>query len=257
MPDRASYEVQGKTRFLTMLARGGSRVCYTLDREPRWVLKVGPQEAHHFEWELFALSLDSWPQVCRRFTLQVEVPGIPAQDLRAYTVERMVAPIRPTPDGSFLQMCIMLCFWSGLRLPEGYLHPRDQGEHNWGYLGMPKYHRLTSLDVANWGTREHYGFPSQTRLVSFFRWFDQDSPTLSNKVRRWVSLHHASIPMLASLLLWELKNMDMVFVEALIDMKVLYELPSPDYGLARPLGNIMEEPRWELVPLREPPADAA
>ena len=63
--------------------------------------------------------------------------------------------------------------------------------------------------------------------------------------------------MLASLLLWELKNMDMVFVEALIDMKVLYELPSPDYGLARPLGNIMEEPRWELVPLREPPADAA
>ena len=125
-----------------------------------------------------------------------------------------MAPIRPTPDGSFLQMCIMLCFWSGLRLPEGYLHPRDQGEHNWGYLGMPKYHRLTSLDVANWGTREHYGFPSQTRLVSFFRWFDQDSPTLSNKVRRWVSLHHASIPMLASLLLWELKNMDMVFVES-------------------------------------------
>ena len=60
--------------------------------------------------------------------------------------------------------------------------------------------------------------------------------------------------MLASLLLWELKNMDMVFVEALIDMKVLYELPSPDFGLARPL---MEEPRWELVPLREPPADAA
>ena len=42
---RASYEVQGKTRFLTMLARGGSRVCYTLDREPRWVLKVGIQEA--------------------------------------------------------------------------------------------------------------------------------------------------------------------------------------------------------------------
>ena len=230
---------------------------YTLDREPRWVLKVGPQDAHHFEWELFALSLDSWPQVCGRFTLQVEVPGLPAQDLKAFTVERMVAPIRPTPDGSFLQMCIMLCFWCGLRLPEGYLHPRDQGEHDWGYLGMAKYHRLTSLDVANWGTREHYGFPSQTRLVSFFRWFDQDSPTLSSKVKRWVSLHHASIPMLASLLLWELKNMDMVFVEALIDMKVLYELPSPDYGLARPLGNIMEEPRWELVPLREPPADAA
>ena len=72
MPDQASYEVQG-------------------------------QDAHHFEWELFA-------QVCRRFTLQVEVPELPAQDLRAYTVERMVAPIRPTPDGSFLQMCIMLCF---------------------------------------------------------------------------------------------------------------------------------------------------
>ena len=146
-------------------------------------------------------------------------------------------------------MCIMMCFWCGLRLPEGYLHPRDQGEHNWG--------QVPPVDKFGWGTREHYGFPSLTRLVSFFRWFDQDAPTLSSKVRRWVSLHHASIPLLASLLLWELKNMDMVFVEALIDMKVLYELPSPDYGLARPLGNIMEEPRWELVPLRAPPADAA
>ena len=48
MPDQASYEVQGKIRYLTMLARGGSRVVYTLDREPRWVLKVGPQDAHHF-----------------------------------------------------------------------------------------------------------------------------------------------------------------------------------------------------------------
>ena len=34
MPDQASYEVQGKIRYLTMLARGGSRVVYTLDREP-------------------------------------------------------------------------------------------------------------------------------------------------------------------------------------------------------------------------------
>ena len=159
---------------------------YTLEQEPRWVLKVGLPSSHHFEWELFGLAYDSWPQVCRRFTLQVEVPGIPDQDLRAFAVEKMVPPIRPTPDGSFLQMCLMICFWCGLRLPEGYLHPRDQDDHNWGYLGMPKYHRLTSLDVANWGTREHYGFPSLTRLVSFFRWFDQDSPTLSSKVRRWV-----------------------------------------------------------------------
>ena len=34
MPDRASYEVQGKTRFLTMLARGGSRVCTPLTGNP-------------------------------------------------------------------------------------------------------------------------------------------------------------------------------------------------------------------------------
>ena len=46
-PDRASYEVQGEVRYLTILARGGSRVVYTLDREPRWVLKVGLNEAHH------------------------------------------------------------------------------------------------------------------------------------------------------------------------------------------------------------------
>ena len=172
------------------------RVVYTLDRELRWVLKVGLQDG------AFCAGSRFWPQVCR-----VEVPGLPAQDLWAFAVERMVAPIRPTPDGSFLRMCIMMCFWCGLRLPEGYLHPRDQGEHNWGYLGMAKYHPLTSLDVGpNWGTREHYGFPSLTRLVSFFRWFDQDAPTLSSKVRRWVSLHHASIPLLASLLLWELKT---------------------------------------------------
>ena len=92
--------------------------------------------AHHNEWELFALALDSWPQVCRRFILQVEVPGLPDQDLKAYAVEKMKPPIRPTPNSSFLQMCIMICFWCGLRLPEGYLHPRHQGEHNWKYLGM-------------------------------------------------------------------------------------------------------------------------
>ena len=33
LPDRASYEVQGEVRYLTILARGGSRVVYTLDRE--------------------------------------------------------------------------------------------------------------------------------------------------------------------------------------------------------------------------------
>ena len=74
---------------------------YTLDREPRWVLKVGPQDAHRFEWELFALSLDSWPQLCRRFTLQVEVPGLPAQDLRAYTVELDGGP-SPPDAGRFI-----------------------------------------------------------------------------------------------------------------------------------------------------------
>ena len=37
MPD----EVQGKVRYPTMLPR----VVYTLDREPRWVLEVGPQDA--------------------------------------------------------------------------------------------------------------------------------------------------------------------------------------------------------------------
>ena len=52
MPDQASYEVQSKIRFLTMLARGGSRVVCTLDRESRWVLKVSLQDAHHSEWEL-------------------------------------------------------------------------------------------------------------------------------------------------------------------------------------------------------------
>ena len=39
LPDRASYEVQGKVRYLSILARGGSRVVYTLEQEPRWVLK--------------------------------------------------------------------------------------------------------------------------------------------------------------------------------------------------------------------------
>ena len=55
MPDQASYEVQGKIRYLTMLARGGSRVVFTLDREPRWVLKVGPQDARHFEFRVGAV----------------------------------------------------------------------------------------------------------------------------------------------------------------------------------------------------------
>ena len=46
---------------------------------------------------------------------------------------------------------------------------------------------------------------------------------LRSKVRRWINLHHASIPLLASLLVHELKHMDMCFIEAMIDMKVLYE----------------------------------
>ena len=40
-----------------------------------------------------------------------------------------------------------------------------------------------------------------------------------------------------------------IFVDALVEMKVLDELPAPDHALARPLGSIMEDPRWELVPL--------
>ena len=37
----------------------------TLDDEPKWVLKVGEPAAHHNEWELYSLALDSWPQVCK------------------------------------------------------------------------------------------------------------------------------------------------------------------------------------------------
>ena len=98
---------------------------------------MGPQEAHHFEWELFALSLDSWPQVCRRFTLQVEVPGIPAQDLRAFTVERMVAPIRPTPDGSFLQMCIMCASGQDYAFRRGTSIPGIKGSITGGTWECP------------------------------------------------------------------------------------------------------------------------
>ena len=100
MPDQASHEVQGKIRYLT-LARGGSRVVYTLDREPRWVLKVGPQDAHHFEWELFALSLDSWPQVCRRFTDGGPHPPNTGRFVPP-DVHYVVLLVRTTPSGGVL-----------------------------------------------------------------------------------------------------------------------------------------------------------
>ena len=152
-------------------------------------------------------------------------------------------------------MCIMICFWSGLKVKEGYLHPKNKQVRNWGYLGKPSRHRLTSLDVANWGVRDHYGFPSLQRLTSFFAWFEEDAPALAAKVRGWIHRHHANIQVLATILLKELRQYDEVFLTALLEMKVLYELPQPAQGLAKPLGSIMDCPSWELIPLNDVDAE--
>ena len=131
-----------------------------------------------------------------------------------------------------------------LKVQEGYLHPRDQGVRNWGYLGKPNRHRFTRV-------RDHYGFSSLQRLTSFFAWFEEDAPTLAGKVRGWIHRHHANIQVLATLLLTELKQYHEVFLTALLEMKVLYELPQPAQGLAKPLSSIMESPSWEMLPLND------
>ena len=115
-----------------------------------------------------------------RFTLDLEVPGLPEQGLLAYAV------------------------W--VESQGGVPPSGDQGVRNWGYLGKPTHHRLTSLDVANWSVRDHYGFPSLQTLTSFLAWFEEDAQALAAKVRGWIHRHHANIQVLATVLLNELKQ---------------------------------------------------